>query len=73
MLRRLILAGTVSVAGGLGGLFLAAPAHADGQLCYTVQANVNGTPVNQSGCQAVPPAAPGTPGVPSLPAPPALP
>lgn len=62
MLRRLVLAGSVSMA-GLGGLLVAAApaAHAQGEVCVNAQVNVAGTQlVNQSPCETIP-------GAPALP------
>jgi hypothetical protein len=43
------IAAVVTVAGALG--LVSTPAFAAGpQLCYTVDANINGTPVQQAGC-----------------------
>lgn len=56
MIRRAIIAAGISAA-SLGGVaLLAAPAaHAQGQVCYNVQANVAGTQVaDQVGCQTLP-------------------
>lgn len=57
MLRRLILAGTVSAA-GLGGMFLMSPvahAQAAGSVCVTANATVAGQNlVDQSQCQSLP-------------------
>lgn len=65
MLRRLIIAGTVSAA-GLGGFFLAsAPAaHADGQVCVNLQGSIAGNQLpGVDQCQSLP----------ALPTPPSLP
>lgn len=64
MLRRIIVAGTVSAAGLLGTLAAVAPsAHAAGGpgACLSVSITVNGTNVSNQPC---------TPDVPSLPTPP---
>lgn len=50
MLKRVL-----AVAGAAAALSVAlvAPASAAGELCYDIQANINGTPVSQAACTPI--------------------
>jgi hypothetical protein len=52
MIKRLTVVGLSVFA--LAGLFAAPAANAAGQVCYDIHANINGTPIDQTGCQDLP-------------------